>query len=85
MGSELCSILLFIKDSKIIKSNQPVLTNIAIASAVTAYVRMIMHQYKLYPGANLYYTDTDLIIINKALPDKLVESAIGQIKLENKI
>jgi hypothetical protein len=64
-------------------------TNVALASAVTAYSRMIINQHKLTAiriGATIYYSDTDSLVLNKALPSYLVDNAkLGMLKLEHKI
>jgi hypothetical protein len=58
--------------------------NVSIASAITAYARIHMTQFKNNPDFNLYYSDTDSIYIDKVLPDHLVNSKIlGKMKLEN--
>jgi DNA polymerase type B, organellar and viral len=58
--------------------------SIAIASAITAYSRIHMSQFKNNSEYNLYYSDTDSIYIDKALPDDLVNSKIlGKMKLEH--
>jgi DNA polymerase elongation subunit (family B) len=59
--------------------------NIAIASAVTSGARVIMSNVKNQDGFDLYYTDTDSIVINKPLPSEMVGSALGQFKLEYEI
>jgi hypothetical protein len=62
--------------------------SVAIASAVTAYARIYMHDIKLQilkSGGNIYYTDTDSIITDKPLPEKLVGDKLGQFKLEHRI
>jgi DNA polymerase type B, organellar and viral len=56
--------------------------NIAIASAITAYARSFMSYFKNNPEFHLYYSDTDSVIIDKALPANLIGSALGQLKLE---
>jgi hypothetical protein len=43
--------------------------SIAIASAITAYARIHMSQFKNSEEYNLYYSDTDSIVIDKPLPD----------------
>jgi DNA polymerase type B, organellar and viral len=43
-------------------------SNVAIASAVTAYARTLMIKYKCTEGINVYYSDTDSIITDKPLP-----------------
>jgi DNA polymerase elongation subunit (family B) len=58
--------------------------NIAIASAITAYARIHMSQFKNNPNFNLYYSDTDSIYIDKPLPDYFISDTIlGKMKLEN--
>jgi hypothetical protein len=59
--------------------------NIAIASAVTSGARMIMSNVKNREEFDLYYTDTDSIVINKPLPSEMVGSSLGQFKLEHEI
>lgn len=56
--------------------------NIAIASAITAGARMWMSTFKNNPNFNIYYTDTDSIVVDKMLPADLVGEALGQTKLE---
>jgi len=58
--------------------------SIGIASAITAYARIHMSQFKNNPDYNLFYTDTDSVYIDKPLPDELVNSKVlGKMKLEN--
>ena len=56
--------------------------SIGIASAVTAYSRVYMTQFKNNPDYNLYYTDTDSIFIDKDLDKNLLNNEIGNFKLE---
>jgi DNA polymerase type B, organellar and viral len=59
--------------------------NVAIASTVTANARIHMSIFKNNPELTgiLYYTDTDSAIIEKQLPDYMVDSkALGKMKLE---
>jgi hypothetical protein len=64
------------------KSNHNI--NVGIASAITAYSRIHMSQFKNNPNFNLYYSDTDSGFFDKPLPDHLVDSkALGKMKLEN--
>jgi len=61
-------------------------TNVAMASAITAYARIHMSQFKNNNDFNLYYSDTDSIYIDKPLSDSLVSNKIlGLMKLENSI
>lgn len=61
---------------------QLVNSNVAIASAITAYARIEMMKFKTIPGIKIYYTDTDSIFTNYALPIHMVGTAIGQMKDE---
>jgi hypothetical protein len=55
-------------------------SNVAIASAVTAYARIHMIDYKLLPGT--VYTDTDSIFISNPLPDHMIGPELGLMKDE---
>ena len=59
--------------------------SIAIASAVVAYGRIKINALKHLSNIQVYYSDTDSIITNKPLPDKLIGKKLGQLKLEDKI
>lgn len=59
--------------------------NVSIASAITAGGRMYMSFAKNNPNFNLYYSDTDSIIIDRPLPEYLVGTKLGQFKLEYEI
>lgn len=53
-------------------------TNVAIAAAVTAYSRMIINDFKLKAlsqGLELYYSDTDSLVINGQLPPECIDSS----------
>ena len=52
--------------------NKYIKINIAIAAAVTANARIYMSQYKNNPDFNLYYSDTDSLLIDKPLSPELV-------------
>jgi hypothetical protein len=56
--------------------------NIAIASAITAYSRIHMSQFKNNPNYKLYYSDTDSIYIDRPLPDSQIGKELGLMKLE---
>ena len=55
-------------------------SNVAIASAVTAYARIHMIPYILYEGT--VYTNTDSIFTTKKLPDYLIGNDLGWMKDE---
>jgi hypothetical protein len=58
--------------------------SISIASAITAYARIHMSQFKNNPDFNLYYTDTDSVYVDNPLPTNMIDSKIlGKMKLEN--
>lgn len=61
-------------------------TNVAIASAVTAYSRIIINQYKLLAlnlGLEIYYSDTDSLVLNGQLPEEYISNTeLGKLKLE---
>jgi DNA polymerase type B, organellar and viral len=71
-------------DSKNISVNQ----SIPCAIAITAYARMYMFKiiYRLIElGIEIYYMDTDSMIINGCLPSDLIGDKLGQFKLEHEI
>jgi hypothetical protein len=55
-------------------------SNVAIASAVTSYARIVMIPYKLNPGT--VYTDTDSIFSEVKLPNNLISKEMGFMKDE---
>lgn len=67
-------------ESNIQATNKIVMSNVAVAAAVTAYARIHMIYYKLLPGT--VYTDTDSIFTTDQLPDHLIGSELGQTKDE---
>lgn len=72
-----------------IQQEAPAQTNVPIAVAVTAYSRMILNQYKLdalASGLELYYSDTDSLVLNgPLLESKVHTSELGLLKLEHLI
>lgn len=59
--------------------------NIAIASTISAGARIFMSAFKNNPLYNLFYSDTDSIVIDKLLNPRLVGTALGLLKLEHTI
>lgn len=57
-------------------------SHVGIAAAVTAYGQAEMIKYKTIPGNEVYYSDTDSVILSKELPDNMVGEGIGQLKNE---
>jgi DNA polymerase type B, organellar and viral len=70
----------------IAKSNNPseLQGNVALASAVTAYARIYMSEFKNNTSYNLFYTDTDSAFIDGDLPSHVLGKELGQFQLENK-
>lgn len=70
-------------------AHRPMQTNVPIAAAVTAYSRMIINEYKLTAlemGLELYYSDTDSLVLNGQLPPRCLDQAkLGLLKLEHEI
>jgi hypothetical protein len=60
--------------------------NVGIASAITAYSRILMSQFKNNLNINLYYSDTDSIYTDSDLDESFISSKIlGKLKLEHSI
>jgi len=58
--------------------------SIGVASAITAYARIFMSQFKNNPLIKLYYTDTDSIYTDSDIDVNLIDDKIlGKLKLEN--
>ena len=57
-------------------------SNVALAAAVTAYARIVMSRFKNNPNFDLFYTDTDSIFIDTALPNEMVGKELGLMKDE---
>lgn len=53
-------------------------TNVAVASAITSYARIIMLPFKL--TEHTVYTDTDSVITTKPLPDQYIGTGLGLFK-----
>src|ERR1044072_7523910 len=68
---------------------RPMETNVPIAAAVTAYSRMIINDLKLQAmsqGLEVYYSDTDSLVVNGPLPADLIDEAeLGKMKVEHRI
>jgi hypothetical protein len=56
-----------------------------IAMFVTAYSRIHMNRLKFKYQDNIYYTDTDSIILDVELPESLISNKLGDLKMEYKI
>ena len=56
--------------------------SVSIASAISAYARIHMSQFKNSNKYDLFYSDTDSVYLNEPLDSSLVGQEIGQMKLE---
>lgn len=56
-----------------------------IALFTTAYARILMSEYKIKYQDNLYYSDTDSLILDCKLPENKVGKELGLFKLEYQI
>jgi hypothetical protein len=65
----------FIKDF-----TNPIMSNVALAAAVTAYARIEMIPYKINP--NTLYTDTDSAFISESINSNLIGTDLGLMKDE---
>lgn len=57
-------------------------TAVQIASAITAYSRIFMYNFKNIKDNKCYYTDTDSIFLEKKLDEKYIGVELGKFKLE---
>jgi DNA polymerase family B len=70
-----------IDENKFIDDHTDLDISVGVASAITAYSRVIMTQFKNLPNNQMFYTDTDSAVIQKPLPDSLVGKHLGQMVL----
>lgn len=63
-------------------------TNVPISAAVASYSRIIINELKLLAlnlKLNIYYSDTDSLVVDGPLPENLLDSAtLGMLKLEHR-
>lgn len=71
-----------IDENKFIDDHTSFDISVGVASAITAYSRVIMTQFKNLPDNKMYYTDTDSAVMEKPLDDSLVGKQFGQMVLE---
>jgi DNA polymerase type B, organellar and viral len=69
---------------KVKKDLYPANTSVGIAAAIASYARIEISQYLTKYNENLYYSDTDSIVLNKPIPITLIGDKIGDMKLEYK-
>lgn len=66
------------------------ITSVVISAAITSYARIYITNLKLdiinKLGGKIYYSDTDSIVTETALPEYMVHpSELGKLKLEHKL
>lgn len=67
-------------------SKKPLFTPVQIASAITAYARIIIHKYKSDPNNKIYYSDTDSIFSKYPIHKRyLSDKKLGFMKECNKV
>jgi DNA polymerase type B, organellar and viral len=54
-----------------------------IAMFITAYARIHMAKFKVKYQNNLYYSDTDSLVLNTELPREVISNSLGDFKLEH--
>jgi hypothetical protein len=59
--------------------------SISIAAAITSYSRMYMNELMHLKDYEVYYSDTDSIVLDKPLPKEMISNEIGKLKLEYKV
>jgi DNA polymerase type B, organellar and viral len=72
-------------DLDLISSFKLVKSNVAIASAVTSYARIVMIEFKILCqelNIAIYYTDTDSFFTDKPLPNNFIGTDLGLMKDE---
>jgi len=74
----------WLKDNKSFGNNSNVLTNVALASAITSYARIFIIPVKTDPNNLCFYSDTDSIFIQHPLDPSLIGNELGQFKDELK-
>ena len=57
-------------------------SSVQISAATSAYGRIEMYKYKNMPSNKLIYSDTDSVVLEKALDPQHVGKELGQMKLE---
>ena len=54
-----------------------------LAMFITAYARIHMAKFKVKYQNNLYYSDTDSLVLNTELPREVISNSLGDFKLEH--
>ena len=67
---------------KSIKDIPPTISNVGIASAITSYARIEIHNKIEETESNVYYMDTDSFITDQEIPNSFVSNELGDLKNE---
>ena len=74
-----------ILNKKVEGDNLSINISVPLAAAITSYSRMIMNDYKNIPGNDVFYSDTDSVVLQKPLPEDMINNELGGMKFEFKI
>lgn len=69
-------------DQNFISKKRGIISAVQISSRISALARMSINKYKNMAGNELYYSDTDSLVLKKKLPTKIIGPELGKWKLE---
>src|ERR1700727_3378030 len=72
-------------NTKFISKDRGVVSAVQISSRISALARVSINKYKNIEGNNLYYSDTDSLILENKLSTKDIGKELGKWKLEGEI
>lgn len=70
-------------EDELFQSESLGLRNLAISSAISAYSRILLNRYRLIPGNEAKYFDTDSVVLEKDLSPSMIGKALGLMKFES--
>jgi hypothetical protein len=69
-------------DQKFLAKQRGIISAVQISSRIAALARVSINKYKNMAAKNLYYTDTDSLILEQKLPSDIIGTDLGKWKLE---
>jgi len=69
-------------DQNFISKKRGIISAVQISSRISALARVSINKYKNMAGNELYYSDTDSLVLKKKLPTKIIGPELGKWKLE---
>jgi DNA polymerase type B, organellar and viral len=72
-------------DQNFISKKRGIISAVQISSRISALARVSINKYKNMAGNELYYSDTDSLVLKKKLPTKIIGPELGKWKLEAEI